>query len=224
MTPDIIELFKSVCEKMRKADYVEARSDMLQALERFECSKPQAINWIKCSDRMPEINVESIEMSGARVMSNLKKLTQSVFDGLPPEYKFAAVDANGFAWAYEERPDMISFDGMRRFISGNVDATDWQNSLIERKEIADDLNQEFESVAQLRAEAQKPQPMQRGDLVEFCGDAWVVLAANHAYNGYWIHAMTGNGGQDYVKAKDLTRIGSIRKKIKRLKAQMEGAK
>lgn len=30
MTPDIIELFKSVCEKMRKADYVEARSDMLK--------------------------------------------------------------------------------------------------------------------------------------------------------------------------------------------------
>lgn len=54
MTPDIIELFTSVCEKMRKADYVEARSDMLQALERFEHSKPQNINWIKCSDRLPE--------------------------------------------------------------------------------------------------------------------------------------------------------------------------
>ena len=25
MPPEIIELFKSVCEKMRKADYVEAR-------------------------------------------------------------------------------------------------------------------------------------------------------------------------------------------------------
>ena len=54
MTPDIIELFKSVCEKMRKADYVEARSDMLQALERFEHSKPQTINWVNCSDRLPE--------------------------------------------------------------------------------------------------------------------------------------------------------------------------
>lgn len=67
-------------------------------------------------------------------MNNLKKLDQSVFDGLPPDYKFAAVDADGFAWAYEERPDMISFDGMRRFISRSFDATDWKNSLIEREE------------------------------------------------------------------------------------------
>ena len=74
------------------------------------------------------------------------------------------------------------------------------------------------------AAAQKPKPLRRGDLVEFCGDAWVVLEANQADNGYWIHAMTGNGGQDYARAKELTRIGSIRKKVKRLQAQMEGAK
>ena len=67
--------------------------------------------------------------------SPLKKLDQDVFDGLPPEYKFAAVDANGFAWAYEEQPDMVSFDGMRRFISRSFDVTDWKNSLIEREDL-----------------------------------------------------------------------------------------
>ena len=144
-------------------------------------------------------------MSGARAMNNLKKLDQSVFDGLPPEYKFAAVDPHGLAWAYEQRPGVISFDGMRRFISGSFDATGWKNSLIERKEIA---------------AAKKP--LRRGDLVEFCGGVWVVIETNRAGDRYWIYEMTGKGRQDYVKAKDLTRIGSIRKKIKRLKAQFIG--
>lgn len=101
--------------------------------------------------------------------SPLKKLDHSVFDGLPPEYKFAAVDASGWAFAYEQRPcvgtaDGFSFNGMFRVIPGKFDATDWQNSLIEREEEARDLiereeearddedfNQEFEFIAQLRA-------------------------------------------------------------------------
>ena len=74
------------------------------------------------------------------------------------------------------------------------------------------------------AAAQKPQPLRRGDLVVSNGDIYVVIETNHADGGYWIHAMTGKGGQDYTKAKDLTRIGSIRKKVKRLKAQMGGEK
>ena len=86
----------------------------------------------------------------------LKKLDQSVFDGLPPEYKFAAVDANGWAFAYEKRPYLEGIDGFNcsgwiQRIPGKFDATDWQNSLIEREEIADDLNQELRTTA-----AQKP--------------------------------------------------------------------
>lgn len=97
--------------------------------------------------------------------SPLKKLDQCVFDGLPPEYKFAAVDANGWAFAYEHRPrpcvkimNGFSFNGMFRVIPGKFDATDWQNSLIEREEEArddEDFNQEFEFVAQLRAASAK---------------------------------------------------------------------
>ena len=72
------------------------------------------------------------------------------------------------------------------------------------------------------AAAQKP--LRRGDLVVSNGDIYVVIETNHADGGYWIHAMTGKGGQDYARAKELTRIGSIRKKVKRLKAQMDGGK
>ena len=69
-----------------------------------------------------------------------KKLDQSVFDGLPSEYKFAAVDSNSLAWAYEQRPYVkyiggFSFDGMCRSIPGSFDATDWKNSLIEREDL-----------------------------------------------------------------------------------------
>lgn len=72
------------------------------------------------------------------------------------------------------------------------------------------------------APAQKP--LRRGDLVVSSGDIYVVIETNHADGGYWIHAMTGKRGQDYAPAKELTRVGSVRKKIKRIKNEMEGAK
>ncbi len=135
--------------------------------------------------------------------SPLKKLDQSVFDGLPPEYKFADVDEHGRVFVYAYKPCMKCFDGKLSLIPGNFDATDWQNSLIKRKEIA----------------AKKP--LSRGDLVMWKGDIHVVMDENPNSNGeYRFAGMTGKCGYDWVHAKQLTRIGSIRKKIKRLKAQM----
>ena len=161
--------------------------------------------------------------------SPLKKLDHSVFDGLTSEYAFAAVDANGWAFAYEQRPYLEGIDGFNcsgwiQRIPGKFDATDWQNSLIDREELPDDtLNQKFEFIVQLSVAAeQKPKSLRRGDLVEYDDDIWMVIGANYVDDGYWIYEMTGKGRQDYVKAKDLTRIGSIRKKIKRLKAQFIG--
>ena len=43
--------------------------------------------------------------------SVMKKLTQAVFDGLPPEFRWAAVDANGFAFVFDRHPPFIR-DGM----------------------------------------------------------------------------------------------------------------
>lgn len=74
------------------------------------------------------------------------------------------------------------------------------------------------------APAASKKPIRRGDLVVSNGDIYVVIETNHADGGYWIHAMTGKRGQDYAPAKDLTRIGSIRKKVKRIKKEMEGGK
>ena len=72
---------------------------------------------------------------------NLKKLTQAVFEGLPSEYRWAAVDANGKAWAFIKKPvcdDLMFCDGddaKSENVGVFFDATDWQNSLIERQDV-----------------------------------------------------------------------------------------
>ena len=71
-----------------------------------------------------------------------KKLTQAVFDGLPKEYLWAAVDEDGEAYVYEIDPECQPDIGrwLRPNSRGGLvilgkgfDATDWQNSLIERE-------------------------------------------------------------------------------------------
>lgn len=74
------------------------------------------------------------------------------------------------------------------------------------------------------AAAQKP--LRRGDLVEYQGDICVVLSKGADRDGeyYGIAPLTGTFNYYWADIDDLTRIGSIRKKVKRLKAQMEDAK
>lgn len=71
----------------------------------------------------------------------LKQLDHSVFDGLDEKWQFAAVDANGEANLYTRRmtPDSVEFTYYEGFyfdcetIGTDYDASNWQNSLIERK-------------------------------------------------------------------------------------------
>ena len=72
----------------------------------------------------------------------LKKLTQAVFDGLPPEYQWAAVCPEADAWVFEREPKPFdseftewnfSHGSKHRFFGEGFDTTDWQNSLIERE-------------------------------------------------------------------------------------------
>ena len=75
---------------------------------------------------------------------NLKKLTQAVFEGLPPEYRWAAVDADGdivvadhehFFW-HESKKWLFPSDSTIKIIVKTIgyDASDWQHSLIERQD------------------------------------------------------------------------------------------
>ena len=71
----------------------------------------------------------------------LKKLTKAVFDGLPAEYIYSGVDADGEGYVYEIKPTLNTDIGrwLRKNSAGGLvclgkgyDATNWQNSLIER--------------------------------------------------------------------------------------------
>ena len=70
---------------------------------------------------------------------NLKKLTQAVFDNLSPEYRWAAVDASGVAFAFNEKPRLgdIVWAGVTnsdyRKVGDAFGVVDWKNSLIERQ-------------------------------------------------------------------------------------------
>lgn len=73
----------------------------------------------------------------------LKQLDQSVFDGLDAKWRFAAVDKCGEVW-YSTHKTQPSVSGTHlspepkadsMLAKGYYDTTDWQNSLIERKEL-----------------------------------------------------------------------------------------
>lgn len=73
----------------------------------------------------------------------LKQLDQSIFDGLDAKWRFAAVDANGDAYAYVDRPVIDMGEGdfgghYNILISTGYDTSNWQDSLIER-DIAKEL-------------------------------------------------------------------------------------
>ena len=76
-------------------------------------------------------------------------LDQSVFDGLPTEYRWAAVSECGSANAFNSEPkpfkadfrdwDFNNVDTV--FLGSDYDATDWQNSLIERQDVSSRVEQ-----------------------------------------------------------------------------------
>jgi hypothetical protein len=62
----------------------------------------------------------------------MKKLTKS---DIPEGYSYAAVDADGYAYGYENRPILYFkrwiYGGNSIHLGTDFDAIDWQNSLIE---------------------------------------------------------------------------------------------
>lgn len=78
----------------------------------------------------------------ATTSSQLPKLTAEVFNrpDCPAWAKWAAVDSDGEGWFYEEKPvigvvdTFVNVTLRAQCIDGEFDASDWQNSLIERPE------------------------------------------------------------------------------------------
>jgi DNA-binding protein Fis len=75
-----------------------------------------------------------------------KPLTQAVFDGLPPEYRWAAVDANGSVHCFHEQPIQTNsgewiYNKYLIFEDWHDVATNWQNSLTERQDVSGRVEQ-----------------------------------------------------------------------------------
>lgn len=73
-------------------------------------------------------------------------LTQSVFDGLLPEHRWAAVDADGSVHCFHEPPIPTNsgewiYNKYLICEDWHDVATDWQNSLIERQEVSNRVEQ-----------------------------------------------------------------------------------
>ena len=77
-----------------------------------------------------------------------KVLDQSVFDGLPSEYRWAAISSDGRAHAHKCTPkgateaSWLCVRGCAAYLIGEgYDTTDWQNSLIERHDVSSRVEQ-----------------------------------------------------------------------------------
>lgn len=75
------------------------------------------------------------------------------------------------------------------------------------------------------AASKKPKPLRRGDLVMHRGQIGVVHEIDpDGEDGYWVAMLTGDARCVCRGAEDLTRVGSISKKVKQIKKEMEGCK
>jgi len=127
----------------------------------------------------------------------LKQLDQSIFDGLDEKWRFAAVDGNkGFPIVYEFEP--YAFESGKYYTNHHglykdlthltgYDASNWQNSLIERdtaKELIEvDLSSELTGSELCKA------MLARGDKYVMCrvndmGDSEVEADITHAIRGF----------------------------------------
>ena len=73
------------------------------------------------------------------------------------------------------------------------------------------------------AATQKPKVLHRGDLVEYLGEVWVVTNGTVPTDLFaQISTLTGREKTRWVTPDAVVRVGSIRKKVKRIKKDMEG--
>ena len=104
-----------------------------------------------------------------------KTLTQAVFDGLPPEYRWAAVDSEGRAYAHKCTPKgataayWLCVRGCAAYLIGEgYDTTNWQNSLIERPAVVKkNLTTELPEWCRVGKWVYYPRLNQRGQIVDF---------------------------------------------------------
>ena len=67
-----------------------------------------------------------------------------------------------------------------------------------------------------------PKPLKRGDLVKYLGEVWVVTTGTVPTDMFsQISTLTGKERMRWVKPDAVVRLGAIRKKVKKLKQEIE---
>lgn len=119
-----------------------------------------------------------------------KQLTQSVFDGLPSEYRWAAVDADGSVHCFHEPPIRTNsgewiYNKYLICEDWHDVATNWQNSLIERQEVSNRVEQLRSIEAERQAEkdaVNNPSHYTTGGIE--CIDAMQAMLSRDEFIGY----------------------------------------
>ena len=126
----------------------------------------------------------------------LKQLDQSIFNGLDEKWRFAVIQNNGFALICTKLP-FIAFggsswdwNGYSDVVGKGYDASNWQNSLIER-DIAKELL-EVDLSSELTGSELCKAMLARGDKFILCGvsDSDDSDAANHEDDDFLAEAVT----------------------------------
>lgn len=95
-------------------------------------------------------SISALESPHFEMIERPKTITQAVFDGLPPEYRWAVTDFCGEVFALSgEKPELNAQKNDWHFCGKDYllilckygDATDWQNSLIERQDVSSRVEQ-----------------------------------------------------------------------------------
>lgn len=127
-----------------------------------------------------------IKLENEREQPKLKKLDQSVFKEWADCWKFFAIDEDGDAWRYREKPKVDNGDN--RWSSSNTvplligtgyDTSNWQNSLIER-DIAKELL-EVDLSSELTGSELCKAMINRGDKIVLC----IVRDYEHENDTYY---------------------------------------
>ena len=142
---DFVKVKKSLCHSEFKAKQVCEVID-IDPTDKYGfdvlIQGKNCLDWVNHKDLKKPIKREP--------EPQLKKLTQSVFDGLDEKWKFAAVNANGRRKAFKEKPYIKNGEWLSAYtlhcnLGLSYDTTDWQNSLIERDTVKEMLEVDLSS-------------------------------------------------------------------------------
>ena len=127
-----------------------------------------------------------------QVSERTKTITQAVFDGLPSEYRWAGVEASGKAYAcicelIPKQTWLFAKDAKSaiRFVGDGYDTTNWQNSLIERQDVSNRVEQlrSIEEARQVEKDAvNNPSHYTTGGIE--CIDAMQAMLSRDEFIGY----------------------------------------